>query len=323
MAVAGASGDEFAFASKAPRTWVQCKSALGLYRAWCAEHARVLVPADTETVRHYLRHLVDAGRSVSTMQSYLTAISAAHRYVGHEFDRARLRDTLKGIRRLRQTPPREAKPLLADDLRGLLSALDLTRAIDARDAAMLAVGWAGALRQSELVSLDWGRLGKGDGFLVRDRRGITITLARSKGSQMAPVTVIIPLADMPTAAEAIDRWASLAKLEAGQPIFRAIANGHQGITQRRLARDFPARMIKARVHAYAMASGATVAEAEQLRMAVSGHSLRAGLITSAALNGTPEWKIRGHVRHRSAEMTARYVRAAAKWTDSTIKGVGF
>jgi hypothetical protein len=109
----------------------------------------------------------------------------------------------------------------------------------------------------------------------------------------------------------------------GRHNFRAIANGRQRITERRLAKDFPARMIKARVCAFAVATGATELEAEQLRMEVSGHSLRAGFITSAALKGTAEWKIRGHVRHKSAEMTARYVRAAASWTDSTVKGVGF
>jgi len=98
---------------------------------------------------------------------------------------------------------------------------------------------------------------------------------------------------------------------------------HSGRIARRLARDFPARMIKDRVHAHALAGGALEGEASQQREGVSGHSLRAGFITSAALGGTPDWKIRGHSRHKSADMVAKYVRAAAQWNDSTIKGIRF
>jgi hypothetical protein len=39
--------------------------------------------------------------------------------------------------------------------------------------------------------------------------------------------------------------------------------------------------------------------------------------------GVPEWKIRKRTRHRTAEVVARYVRAAEEWTDSGPKGVGF
>src|SRR5262249_45709943 len=201
--VAGGSADEFAWASKAPATWIQYASALRLFDRWCEKRGLSAIPADVDTVRQYLRHLVTTGRTVSSVETCLTAITTAHRLRGLSFDRASLRDTLKGIRRARGTTPRQAKPILTDDLRGLLGALDATRAVDARDGALLAIGWAGALRQSEIIALDWARQGDGDGFLVRDRRGITITLRRSKTSQAKPVTIIIPAADMPTACEMI------------------------------------------------------------------------------------------------------------------------
>jgi hypothetical protein len=69
--------------------------------------------------------------------------------------------------------------------------------------------------------------------------------------------------------------------------------------------------------------GASEAEADTLAETCSGHSLRAGYCTAAALAGTPEWKIRRRSRHRTAELVARYVRAAEQWTDSGLKGVGF
>ena len=59
------------------------------------------------------------------------------------------------------------------------------------------------------------------------------------------------------------------------------------------------------------------------KYATSGHSLRAGFITSAARAGVPEWKIRARSRHKSAEQVASYIRAAEEWTDSGLKGLGF
>jgi hypothetical protein len=78
----------------------------------------------------------------------------------------------------------------------------------------------------------------------------------------------------------------------------------------RLADGSMSRIIKARVLERALAVGASEEDAEALANACSGHSLRAGYCTAAALAGTPEWKIRRRSRHRSAELVARYVRAA-------------
>jgi integrase len=40
----------------------------------------------------------------------------------------------------------------------------------------------------------------------------------------------------------------------------------------------------------------------------SGHSLRAGLVTSAALAGVSSWKIRQQTGHKSDAMLQRYIR---------------
>jgi integrase len=59
---------------------------------------------------------------------------------------------------------------VAEELRLLLDRLRLDRALDVRDAAILSLGWAGALRRSELVSLDWAQLGAGGGWPPRRAR---------------------------------------------------------------------------------------------------------------------------------------------------------
>ena len=75
---------------------------------------------------------------------------------------------------------------------------------EARDAALLAVGWAAALRRSELVGLDWQSRGTGTGFVRLDERGLVVTLMASKASQDQAETIIVPCADMPAACQALE-----------------------------------------------------------------------------------------------------------------------
>jgi integrase len=53
----------------------------------------------------------------------------------------------------------------------------------------------------------------------------------------------------------------------------------------------------------------------------SGHSLRAGLITSAAKAGVSSWKIRQTSGHRSDAMLARYVRETAAFDGNAAGAV--
>jgi integrase len=48
----------------------------------------------------------------------------------------------------------------------------------------------------------------------------------------------------------------------------------------------------------------------------SGHSLRAGLATSAAQAGVPTWRIKAQTRHASDAMLQRYIRDGELFTDN-------
>ena len=128
------------------------------------------------------------------------------------------------------------------------------------------------MRRSELIGLDWQRRQGGTGVVVRDRRGLVLTLARSKSSQTVPVPIIVPAGDMPSAIEFLDLWIKLAKVEPGQPVFRAVTSA-QRIGTGRLAAAAVSHMLKRRVCSHALANGASPGEAEQLAQATSGHSL--------------------------------------------------
>jgi integrase len=269
-----------------------------------------------------MAHLIEDGRTVATVNAYLAAIAMQHRLCGHVVNRAALADTAKGIRRLHGAPQREARPLLGGDLRDILGRLDPNRPGDVRDGAILVLGWAGALRQSEIVGLDWRRKGSGSGCIRNTEKGLVVTLARSKASQEKPVDVIVPAEDMPAAVEWLQRWAKLARLEDRGPVFRPVDRmGRVG--ERRLSAKTIAKIIKARLRAHTLATGGSHDDAEETAQAVSGHSLRAGFCTTSALAKVPEWQIRSRSRHSSPAMVAKYVRAAESWNDNALKGIGF
>jgi integrase len=262
----------------------------------------------------------------SSINQALSAVIVAQRTAGHAFDRkhALIRQTWKGIcnTKAKTEIVRKAQPIMGDELRKLLDKLRCTVPSDARDAALLALGWAGALRRSELVSLDWQQLGAGGGFVTVGELGITITLMASKASQDQAEMIAIPRADMPTACERIEAWALLAGLQPGEPVFRSV-DQLQVISIERLTDRSVSRIVKARVRKHFRANGRTAAEAEKIAAHFSGHSMRAGYATSAAAKDMPSYRIRKHTRHKSPAVLEGYIRAAEQWTKSGLKDVGF
>jgi integrase len=302
------------------------------FEAWCAAEGRQALPASPETVAGWMTAMaagVAGYRSLarSSINQALSAVVLAHHTAGHPLDRKHpvIAETWRGISRTKARTEvlRQAQPIVAVDLRTLLE--DLRRGAghlpaDARDAALLALGWAAALRRSELVGLDWQKLGGGSGYVQVDERGVTVTLAQSKGAQTEAATVVVPRADMPVAAEALEQWALVAALKPGEAIFRSIDKG-QRIKPKRLGGRSVARIVKMRMRAYAIAAGRTETEAEALAERMSGHSMRSGYATAAAAADVPSYRIQQHTRHKSSDMVARYVREADKWTKSGLKGV--
>ena len=310
---------DYMTAARADQTRRAYARAWASFEGWCARHGREALPAGPDTVAGWITALADGadGRTPmarASINQSLCAIGLAHHTARHPFDRKHpiIAETWRGISRTkaRTETPRQAQPILPIDLRRILE--DLSRVshrlpADARDAALLALGWAAALRRSELVGLDWERVGSGTGYLCVDERGLIVTLTQSKGSQTERATVVVPLADMPAAHAAVAAWASMAALTPGTPVFRPI-DKCQHIASERLADRSVPRIIKARVRAFAIASGKSEVEADALTAAMSGHSLRAGYATAAAGADTPGYRIQQHTRHKSAEMVSRYVR---------------
>jgi integrase len=200
-----------------------------------------------------------------------------------------VRSVLRGIRRVHGTSQRQVDPLLREDVLAIIDGLpDTIKGV--RDRALLLVGFGAALRRGELVSLEVG-----DVRFVPE--GLILRIRRSKTDQEGAGREIgIPYArSRACPVKALRAWLEHSGIDSGR-IFRSVAKG--GRIQ---AAGMTAQSVALVVKHYAGTVGLDPAR-------VSGHSLRAGLITSAAKLGISTHKIRQQSGHRSDAMLARYIR---------------
>lgn len=275
------------------------------FAGWCAGRRLEALPALPATVGVYLADLAQRAK-VSTLGRRLVAITAAHRRAGHDLDTRHpaIRDTLKGIRRAHGSAQAGKAPALVADLKKMLEALgDGPKAI--RDRALLLVGFAGAFRRSELVGLDLADLD-----FARD--GLKVTLRRSKTDQEGAGRLVgVPYGSNPETCpvRCLQAWMEVAGIDQG-PVFRAVSK--TGIVaEGRLTDRAVSLIVKER---------AKVAGLDPAKYA--GHSLRAGLATSAAAAGASERSIMAQTGHKSVQMARRYIRSGELFRENAAATVG-
>jgi integrase len=289
------------------------------WTGWCAKTGVVPLPPDPQTVGLYLAALAQGRRGrpalkPASIARRLAGLAWAFRQRGHPFDRAdpHVRAVLRGIRRTHATPPVRKAAILTPDLLAMIGLLghDLR---DLRDRALLLVGFAGALRRSEIVGLDRGREESADGAgwveilpagAVLHVRGKTGWREVEIGRGTAPGTC--PVA-------ALETWLRFARIDDG-PLFRRVVRGR--VTADRLSDRHVARLVQ-RLALAAGLHGDLPAEAR--RRAFAAHSLRAGLATSA---DAEERLVQRQLGHASAEMTRRYRRDRERFRVNLTKAAG-
>ena len=211
---------------------------------------------------------------------------------------------MKALRRKLGRAQRQAAPAVTEVIRLMLDQLGKGPHAT-RDRALLLLGFAGALRRSELVALDLADV-------VFTAAGAVITLHRSKTDQEgAGTTKGIPLGSKPDTCpvRALKAWLDAASVSSG-PIFRPI-DRHGNIKPSRLNSASVARIVK-------RAAAAAGLDADTF----SGHSLRAGLATAAAAAGVGERSIQKQTGHKSRAMLDRYIRDGQLFKDNAAGQVG-
>jgi integrase len=289
----------YAHMARSPRTVRAYAADWRHFSSWCAERGVERLPATLETLASYVADQAASGLRPSTIGRRLVSIDREHRIqnLPPPGRSPELREVLAGVRRTHGTAPRQVNAILTDDLRAMLAATpDSLRG--RRNRVLLLLGFAGAFRRSELVALDVEDL-------EFQRNGVVVTLRRSKTDQEGSsrrIGVPYGSTELTCPVRALQAWLELAEITKG-PVFRAVdRHGNMGD---RLGDHAVARLVK---------EHAVLVGLDPSRYA--GHSLRAGLATSAADGGASDRAIMRQTGHRSAAMINRYVRQGRLFRDN-------
>ena len=314
---------EFVKHAISPNTIKCYRSVIKKYEAWCRDNQRRPYPASVETLRGYMTWLATTPtartrkptRPVS-IDLAMAAISWVHEQLGHEkwtVDKTPiLKLTRKGIRRRLKARKKGKEPFLLEDVVAAARRIEAGSPRGDRDRALLLLGFAAALRRSELTAL-----------LVSDleinAEGLRVWFGRlearaTKGDQEADLleTVLVPRAraygaECPVAAT--EAWLSWLGPSAAPPtarLLRPIARSG-AILARGLGDDAVAEVVKR--------AAKSIGKNETL---YSGHSLRAGCATSMIVHGVALDQVRTHLRQKSHQTTLGYVRRAMTFEGSGL-----
>lgn len=247
--------------------------------------------------------------------SHLRA-AASYAQRGERLDRKdrHIASVLAGIRRRHARPPVQKEAILPDDLRAMLATLPLDlRGL--RDWAILLIGFAGGLRRSEIVSLDHGKDDTPDsgGWVEILEDGVLLTLRGKTGWR--EVEIARGSSDQTCPVHALTQWLHYARIDFG-PLFVAVSRNGLKATSERLSDKHVARLIKQAVEDAGLRP--ELSKTERLAL-YSGHSLRAGLASSAEVD---ERFVQKQLGHASAEMTRRYQRRRDRFRVNLTKAAG-
>ena len=297
----------YAYRSKSKNTVRAYRADWAHFINWCTSCNKSSLPASPETISLYLTYMVSKEKlKTTTIARRIVTISEVH--LSRNFETPVRHSAVKavwdGIKRTYGFNPRGKQPALLKDIKEMINVLP-NNLLGDRDRAILLIGFAGAMRRSEIVSLD-----------IDDIRfcseGLTIQLRFSKTDQEGKGRIIgIPYGEYEETCpvRSYKKWLTNSSISHG-PAFRSV-NRYGHVSLRRLSDKTVARIVKR-----------SLLLANRDSTHYSGHSLRAGLATQAALCGVPERVIQDQTGHRSLLILRRYIRNGDIFTENAASQIG-
>jgi integrase len=297
-----ALAQDFARHSVSPATLRAYKADWTHYAAWCDRTGFVPVPATPAVVGAYLASLAGS-HAPTTIRRRLAAIGTMHRFNDLPWNPAHsdIQHPLRGALRTHGRPVQKAAALTLPMLRQLVATCDRT-ARGRRDRALLLIGFAAALRRSELVALQVDDI-------AEDARGLRLRILRGKTDQIGEGAEIgVPRGRHAETCPvlAFQDWMDVATRKAG-PLFRRISTGDT-IGDTSMHPDAIRHILAQR----AAMAGLVIEGFDRL----SAHALRVGFITEAYARGVRDEDIMRHTRHRTQSVMRGYVQRAGLVSDS-------
>lgn len=280
----------------------------GQWARWCAGRGLTPLPGDPAALCAYLTERAEAGIAMASIDGDCCAIRHVHRM--HELPDPVASETVRevriGLRRTYGTAPRQlARPLSTDDIRQIVGHLDRSTPPGIRDAALILLRYASAMRRSEIVGLDL--------LDIREEPdGLLITIRRSKTDQEGHGQIVAVARGRHPATDPVAAVAAWRKVRGHQPgpLFTRFYRSR--ISLQALAGESVSRILRQRARHAGL-------DADR----ITAHSVRAGHATTAALGGVPLARIAAQTRHKDLTVLVnRYMRPLEALATTSSRDLG-
>ena len=307
FADAAEAAAQYRRASRSENTRRAYRSAVARFCDWCAVHGRTALPAAPETVAAFLAAEARAELAVNTLRLRHAAIRYLHLLAGYPPPTAAavVSTTFAGIRRAHRRPLGKKTALVLDRLRAAIETIPETLP-GLRDRALLLVGFAAALRPSEIARLTLEHL-------TRHPDGIELFLPWRKNDQDARGTKLwLPQGRTDLCpVKALDAWLAAAAITEG-PLFRRIwrlppPRVPRGTRRKPVADRYRIGTNPIDTDSIALIVKNWTGLAGLDAAAFAGHSLRRGAISSGVAQGVHIARLKQFSGHASLKSLEEYV----------------
>ncbi len=295
--------------SKANNTVRAYKSDFNDFGLFCAKNGLKSLPSEPKIVSLYLTHLSIKDIKISTLKRRLVSIGMVHKLKGHYLDTKHpvIIENIMGIKRRKGSIQNGKKPLLINSLKLIIKVINeqkKEKIKKLRDKSIILIGFSGGFRRNEIVTLNYEDL-----EFVSE--GLKIAIRRSKTDQFGEGSIkALPYFDNSEYCPVITlkQWLEVSKINSG-PVFRRFSKGSK-LLEHRLTDQTVALLIK-----------------EYLNLAgidnknYSGHSLRSGFATTAAVSGAEERSIMAMTGHKTTQMVRRYIHEANLFKNNALNKI--
>jgi len=281
--------------SKASNTLRAYKSDYKDFASFCLKNGFKPMPSEPKIISLYLTYLSKSCK-FSTLKRRLASISVIHRLSGHYIDTKHpmITENLMGIKRVKGSHQKAKKPILIDELKLIVNAIDKDKNEKNRfkNKALILVGFAGGFRRSELVAI----VNEDVDFVPE---GVKIFVKRSKTDQSGEgMTKGIPyfLNANYCPVISLKNWIEKSEIKSGK-IF-----------------DMSDKSVALTIKKYTALVGLDSNK-------YSGHSLRSGFATSTAELGAEERSIMAMTGHKTTQMVRRYIQEANLFKNNALNKI--
>jgi len=287
--------------SKAHNTLRAYQADFNDFSSFCVKNGFSSLPTQPKIIALYITNLSKYSK-FSTLKRRIASISVIHKLKGHYLDTKHpvIMENLYGIKRTLGSRQKSKKPILINDLKLIIKAIDEEKKQikgkekdKFRNKALILIGFAGGFRRSELVDIEYEDIE----FVAE---GVKILIKRSKTDQSGEGAIkAIPYFDnkefCPVLAlkKYIDCEFKLKKSKVFNISDKSVA------------------LILKRYAVKAGLDGSRYA----------GHSLRSGFATTAAEFGVEERNIMAMTGHKTTQMVRRYIQEANLFKNNALNKI--